>query len=75
MNSSYVIYNQQQKKGLTIDKCLELQQWILDPSSRPYVTAAPPEQKLIIRSAASTAAENMKFTVDKQLALQRMIIG
>lgn len=41
-NSEYVTYNGIQqdnikpKSKLTIDKSLELQAWILDPSSRPY---------------------------------------
>lgn len=54
-----------------IQKQLELQRWILDPSSIPYENR---DSKLIARSAAA-AEGTKKSNVEKQLELQRMIIA
>jgi hypothetical protein len=62
-----------------IAKTLELQQWIIDPSSRPYSTPLVEEQKLIARSAGASLTNgevNKKQSlVEKQLELQRMVLG
>ena len=58
-----------------VAKSLELQRWIIDPSSRPYSTPFE-EQKLLARSASLTNGEvkNKQSIVEKQLELQRLII-
>ena len=67
-------------KGIPSQTCnvvesLELQRWIIDPSSRPYSTPFE-EQKLLARSASLTNGEvkNKQSIVEKQLELQRLII-
>jgi hypothetical protein len=65
--------------ALTIDQSLELQRWILDPSSRPEKKQEKQQEKLVARSAGEyvtykgTTAEP-KCNVQKQLELQRMIV-
>lgn len=55
-----------------VQKQLELQEWIINPDSRPYES----ENKLIARSAGVNNVEvQTKSTVEKQLELQRMIVG
>jgi hypothetical protein len=69
---SYVTYKGIPSSRLTIERSIELQKWILDPSSRPYDTEK--EQKLIARSAAGTKVEK-RLTVEKALELQQKILG
>ncbi len=74
----YVVYNKgMPDKRLTIEKCLELQQFILDPSSRPYSNRADnANERLIARSAGKETQEesSSKSNIQKQLELQQMII-
>jgi hypothetical protein len=58
-------------KKCFIQKSLELQQWILDPDSRPYTRN---DNTALIARSASTENKNTKFTVAKQLDLQRLIL-
>ncbi len=73
MQQEYVTY-----KGIpTITACevqkqLELQQWILDPSSRPYTST---HHTGIIARSAGTEIKDKKSIVQKQLELQAMILG
>jgi hypothetical protein len=76
MTGDYVTY-----KGIptyNVAKSLELQRWIIDPSSRPYSANASPgnrDQKLIARSAAKTVSEKpQRLTVEKSLELRRKIL-
>ena len=78
MTGEYITYNGiKNSPKLNVEKSLELQRWIIDPSSRSYPTAAPGnrDQKLIARSAAKTVSEKpQRLTVEKSLELQRKIL-
>jgi|GEM_PF-4478729 hypothetical protein len=54
-----------------VAKSLELQRWIIDPSSRPY-SAPEKEQKLIARSAVKTIEK--KLTAEQCIELQKRIL-
>ena len=60
---------------LTIEKSLELQQWILDPDSRPYDKREPENDGKLIAHSAGAITEPTKTNVQKQLELQQMILG
>ena len=55
-----------------VNKQLEVQRWILDPSSRPYPSASEKEQKLIARSAAKQIEK--RLTAEQCIELQKKIL-
>jgi hypothetical protein len=62
-------------KSFTIKEMLELQQWIVDPDSRPY-TNTNNDELLVARSAAAAASTPVtKSNIEKQLELQQRILG
>lgn len=76
MSEEYVTY-----KGIPncdVNKQLELQKWILDPSSRPYkesVNNDNDNNKLVALSASSySGGEQKRSTVEIQLELQQKIL-
>jgi hypothetical protein len=63
------------KNKITVGQSLELMQWIIDPSSRPYDSPKPEDNRLIARSGSMTIEnEQKKSTVQKLLELQQFII-
>jgi hypothetical protein len=56
----------------SVQKQLDIQRWILDPSSRPY--NSPQDARLIARSA-STEQTKKKYTVQDMLDLQQKMLG
>lgn len=76
MTGEYVVYNDKPKPILTIAKSLELQRWIIDPTSVPYdFSQNNAENRLIARSAAGSNNSEHKSVVQKQMELQKMILG
>jgi hypothetical protein len=66
--------------SLTTEQSIELQRWIIDPSSRPYERKnKQQEPKLVSRSAGSEyvtyQGTEPKCNVQKQLELQKRILG
>jgi hypothetical protein len=60
-------------EACNVKKQLEVQQWILDPSSRPYSSHYNNRNGLMSRSASAEVSN--KSIVQKQLELQQMILG
>lgn len=69
MTNETVIYNQQPKPKLTVDKSLELQQRILNGPEQEQEQ----KQRLIARSGAVKTIEK-RLTVEDCLALQKKIV-
>jgi hypothetical protein len=63
--------------SLDIKKALELQRWIIDPSSRPYKAPTHEKERLVVHSAGETVKYEgiPTITVQQQLELQKKIIG
>lgn len=72
MSEEYVTYQGLQDPKLTLKKCLELQNWILDPDSRPYET----KNQLVTRSAGIeiNSAPKKYLSPKEQLELTQRII-
>ena len=72
-NNETVIYKAPNKTFDIVERCLELQKWIIDPSLRPY--SNDNDNEIIARSASSSNNQQQKrLTAEMQIEITQRIL-